>query len=292
MNDHDLHDQLERLGRRPVPPPRPEFVESLLARIQLTDDLREPAPVIYMRRQRWARARVAVAGAAAAVLLGAVGMLALARGGSGSGEGLPVELASVGQTPALNAEVEDGHLVPPENADFESVPDATYTATCKQGGRVKFGDGDSLECQTDDTLELVIEGGAIKKATRVGRAVVEETPAEAPTTAPTTFHLESTSTIEGSVDLSWDPVPGAAGYVVERAFGAGAQALAIAETDATAPEVAAGTTQVTESFAGLDPSVSKVAYRVFALDEDGEELAASRTVILTLEWVPSTAPTR
>ena len=62
MSGHDLHEQLERLGRRPVPPPRPEFVESLLERIQLTDDLSEPAPVIYLRRQSWARARVAVAG--------------------------------------------------------------------------------------------------------------------------------------------------------------------------------------------------------------------------------------
>ena len=42
MNLDELHDELVRMGRRPVPAPRPEFVKSLLDRIQLDEDLPHP----------------------------------------------------------------------------------------------------------------------------------------------------------------------------------------------------------------------------------------------------------
>ena len=52
MNVEDLQEELMQLGRRPVPGPRPEFVETLLARIQLPDEAARLAPVISLSARR------------------------------------------------------------------------------------------------------------------------------------------------------------------------------------------------------------------------------------------------
>lgn len=300
MNDHDLHDQLERLGRRPVPPPRPEFVESLLARIQLTDDLREPAPVIYMRRQRWARARVAVAGAAAAVLLGAVGVLAMARGGSDSeGTGISVGLASNETGLGFNAEVSEGHLENPDSVEFGELT-GTYTATCREGGRVTYGDGAFIDCQTGDKLILELEDGRIVEAwpgddVADEPTVVTQDSSETSTTAQRSFPLEGVSA-GGGVELSWAAPPNTevASYAIERAEVADPQApppSILAPTGAPRQEVPASKTAAHESFADLQPSVGlRVAYRVFALDRDGKVVAMSGNTV-NVDWQPSSSTT-
>ena len=293
MSDRDLHDQLERLGRRPVPPPRPEFVESLLARIQLTDDLREPAPVIYLRRKTWAGARVVFAGAAAAVLLGAVGMLALARGGSDPSTKVNVQAAS-GTADTVSAEVEDGKLVVSSSEELE---DGEHTATCTQGGVLKY-EGGSLDCDTGDMFILVTAGGKILSATPIPSAV--ETPAEETPTTVTTPDLELTSTEQGAgVSLIWSAATatGPTSYVVVRKVGGPEDAQPPAIAAPTDGEVRqeisqAGPVTVEESFEDLDPTNDKVAYRVFALDSDGNVVAQSRTLILTLQWEQTTVTTR
>ncbi|MPY93696.1 MAG: hypothetical protein GEV08_11735 [Acidimicrobiia bacterium] len=285
MSEHDLHDQLERLGRRPVPPPRPEFVENLLARIQLTDDLSEPAPVIYLRRQSWARVRMAVAGVAAAVLLGAVGMLALARGGSEPGTSLPVEMAS-GNT-SFAATVEDGRLVAPEDSPYEALQNGTHNATCRQGGRLYLADGGYVDCDTDDTLELEIVDGRIMRATKVGPMIVEQPSTETSTAVTQGEELELESSAQsGGVRLEWTPATGASveKYIVVSALGEGAPPAPIDAPTGGPRDRAVSSTSLLVSLDELTPSTDKVAYRVFAVAADGSVLAESGTLTLTLAW--------
>lgn len=279
MSDHDLHDQLERLGRQPVPPPRPEFVESLLARIQLTDDLREPAPVIYLRRQSWAKARLAVAGAAAAVLLGAVGMVALARGGEDSGQQVSVSLAS-GQ--ASEQEIDDGR------GDYPDVDNGDREATCTEGGKLEYVGGE-ITCATGEKILLTFKDGHIVDATSLPEVIGEEGPGEqGTTTVVPELPLESTKRGEGGVDLSWvaPDLDGVASFVVERAVAAEGQDPPPIDTPSAAPSQVLGSTAstTTDSLVDLVPTDAKVAYRVFALSADGTVLAQSKTVIWGLRW--------
>jgi hypothetical protein len=290
VNDHDLHEQLERLGRRPVPPPRPEFVESLLARIQLTDDLCEPAPVVYLRRQNWARARVAFAGAAAAVLLGAVGMLALARGGPDGGQTVTVRPAAAEEGPEFQASIEDGELV---DGPAEDVKDGDYWATCTQGGELKYGDDQSLVCATGETVRVTVKDNRIVDVTRGGPTVRGSEPSdEGPTTVTQqSLGLDATELPGGGVELSWSAATGedVARYVVVRRVPEASEAKPVIDDPGhgeVVPLDSADALTTVETFEGLEGS-PRVAYSVFALDDAGEVLSRSKTMIVSLDWAPS-----
>ena len=81
MNLDELDNELVRMGRQPVPAPRPEFVRSLLDRIELDEDLPTPVPIQMARRDPWARFRMVAVGAVAAALLSAVGLVSVLRDG-------------------------------------------------------------------------------------------------------------------------------------------------------------------------------------------------------------------
>ncbi|MDY7101094.1 MAG: hypothetical protein S0880_07895 [Actinomycetota bacterium] len=133
MNHEDLHETLERMGREPVPEPRKEFVDSLLPRLQMVDDLTSVAPTPAQLRQPWARMRLIAVGGVAAVLLGAVGFLSLV-GTGGNGDLLEVEMtSSSGGGVTINGE--------PIGED----------------GQGAIADGDEVVCEGDRTLQ--IEGG-------------------------------------------------------------------------------------------------------------------------------------
>jgi hypothetical protein len=150
VNLDELHDELVRMGRRPVPAPRPEFVRSLLDRIQLDEDLPAPLPIELAprRREPWARFRMVAIGAVAAALLSVVGLVSVFRDGSGGKEltisASPVVNSQVSVPPAKEITVgsdgsvatEDGHYRAACPAEGTKIPTAQGVYVCRVGETV------------------------------------------------------------------------------------------------------------------------------------------------------------
>jgi hypothetical protein len=173
VNTDELREELQRLGRQPVPAPRPDFVEGLLTRIQLTEDLQVPAPIQLVPRQPWAKFRMVAAGAVAAALLAAVGLFSLFQGGSPSRGGVlsnselhSQAVGEVTQTGTLKVSP-DGDVSLAEHPD-EPAPAGTYDAQCTADARIKSRDTGTITCKAGDKVNLTVENGQIISARSVG----------------------------------------------------------------------------------------------------------------------------
>ncbi len=293
MNDHDLHDQLERLGRRPVPPPRPEFVETLLARIQLTDDLSVPSNVVPMRRQNWAKARFAVVGVAAAVLLGAVGMVALAQDSPEAGTSIGVTMAG-NTTFDREAEVDgSGQLKAADGVT--TFPDGDYTATCKEGGVIAY-EGGTIACRTDEPVVVTIKDGRVFKAHNVPQLGVGEQ--QSPTTEVSISGLDLTwNPVAAGTELSWSATSSSTADTVARYHvlrspdATGVIGTLDPNTTAVYKELPADADSFKDDFSTVAANTPKVTYRVVGFDSDGTLVADSGILTLNLGWV-TTSSTR
>src|SRR4051812_42953357 len=167
------------MGRRPVPAPRPEFVRSLLDRIELDEDLPTPVPIQMARRDPWARFRMVAVGAIAAALLSAVGLVSVFKDG-GSKEitisAAPVSSLNqpnVPQDPSLTKEITVG------NDASVTTEDGSYKAACPgEATKIPTTKGVYV-CRAGETVLLVIVGGRVVDAG-------PEDGIEAPETPPTT----------------------------------------------------------------------------------------------------------
>jgi hypothetical protein len=189
VNLDELHDELVRMGRRPVPAPRPEFVKSLLERIQLSEDLPTPEPIQLARRQPWARLRMVAVGAIAAAALSAVGVFSLLRD-SGNRTSTVISASPVKSSESAPRAISvspDGEV----NAD-----DGTYDATCPAGdpkiptvsGEVPCHEGDTLTLYIrDHRIEaLDVSGAGGNEAAQPGVTTTSSSEGAATTAAPVT----------------------------------------------------------------------------------------------------------
>ena len=183
MNLDELHDELVRMGRRPVPAPRPELVRSLLDRIELDEDLPTPVPIQMARRDPWVRFRMVAVGAIAAALLSAVGLVSVFK--DGGTEDITISAAPVSslnqpnvpQDPSLAKEITVG------NDASVTTEDGRYQALCPgEGTKIPTTKGVYV-CHAGDTVLLVIVGGRIVDAGVEG-VVTSEPPASTTTGAP------------------------------------------------------------------------------------------------------------
>jgi hypothetical protein len=177
VNLDELHDELVRMGRRPVPAPRPEFVRSLLDRIELDEDLPTPVPIQMARRDPWARFRMVAVGAVAAAMLTAVGLVSVFR--QGDGKAITISAARVSETrseaPPKEIKVGDDASVTTE--------DGSYTAECpSEGAKIPTTKGVYV-CHLGETVLIVILGGHITEAS-VDGAAASDAPASTTTVAP------------------------------------------------------------------------------------------------------------
>lgn len=185
MDTNELHEELLRMGRRPVPAPRQEFVEDLLARIKLAEDLPLPAPMQLVPRQPWARFRMVAAGAVAAALLAAVGLFSLAKEHSNTPTQLnltqPMTLDGqpVSETSKALEVSSDGKVTGPQ-------PAGPIEATCKEAASIKLQDN-VFECKAGEQVQLTVENGRVVEAlNKVTQQHVVAGPAPAQTAlAPT-----------------------------------------------------------------------------------------------------------
>ena len=165
-----LQAELERQGRVPAPPPRRQFVEELLTRIQVSaeDDVQiigPPEPVSLVDRRAVARLRVIGALAIAAALLVVVGVYSQV---GGSNDGAQVLMTSTG---AGGGEVEvevkpDGSIVLPNGERTAEIE-----AQCKDDGRFELPSG-PVNCQEGESFRLRVENGKVIGAELVPIPVV------------------------------------------------------------------------------------------------------------------------
>lgn len=204
MNTDELREELQRLGRQPVPAPRRDFVEGLLTRIQLAEDLAVPAPIQLVPRQPWAKFRMVAAGAVAAALLAAVGLFSLFQAGSPSRGGELAHATSVGAAtqPGTLKVTADGRVTLADNPDA-SVKDGTYSAECKQDARIQTRDSGSITCSKGEQINLTVESGQILVAQTSG-TTGSSTELAVPTTVPTTS-TPATSAAPGTGPTSTSP---------------------------------------------------------------------------------------
>lgn len=279
MNEHDVHDELERLGRRPVPAPRAEFVETLLARIQLTDDVVATGTVTSLDSRRRRRARAVLAGAAAAAVLAVVGLVALSSGGGNQSPDVEVALQNGA---SVSAEVSKGGGI---EVSAGSLADGTYDATCVAGGQVQF-EGGSITCETGDELRLEVVEGTVRDA----RVVRPEVPPPSPQ-PPLLLGLEP-EPFGDEIQLTWQAYEGGdfASYQVLRTLHDGeGEVGAIAYPPGAGVEVVAEiadarATTLRQPLSDLPVNTPKVAYRVVALNGAGEVVANTLTVDFELDW--------
>ena len=150
MSYEQLRDQLERAGRRSVPAPREEFVDALLARIQMGDaDLPRPVPLAARSASRRLRL-TAVVGMAAALLI-VVGAVATLQSAPSGENDVAAQLA--GQTLPGGSSVEGDFLA-------GNPEDGTHPAVCTRGGRIATADGAYI-CQKGERLEVEVADGKI-----------------------------------------------------------------------------------------------------------------------------------
>jgi hypothetical protein len=211
MNTNELHEELLRMGRQPVPPPRQEFVEELLARINLGEDLPVPAPIQLVPRQPWIRFRMVAAGAVAAALLAAVGLFSLARENSGTTTG-PQNLKPLNVSgQQVSATSKNLQVTTDGKVTGDSPPDGRINATCQAEARIKVGDR-IFECQVDQSVTLTIQDGrvvdAFNETTKLGP---QAQPAAKQTAAPVTAAPTTTSS---ATTTSAPPAESGSGKVI------------------------------------------------------------------------------
>jgi hypothetical protein len=203
-NIDDLRDQLERLGRRPVPMPRPEFADKLLRDLQSgetsTDVLPMPTPIGSRERRKRVPARLVAMGSIAAALVLVIGLIGLTTGGSTEEPTFGFE---GGSTLAGSTRVEN---VTPKDKGWlgEGVKDGLALVTCRKGGQFTIADGTVHTCQEGQVLQVEVrnqrivsvgEPPAISSVEVASSATEAPTTTEAPSTSlPTTATTRSTAT--------------------------------------------------------------------------------------------------
>ncbi|MEA3215091.1 MAG: hypothetical protein QOJ19_1247 [Acidimicrobiia bacterium] len=206
MDTNELHEELLRMGRRPVPAPRQEFVEDLLARIKVAEDLPMPAPIQLVPRQPWARFRMVAAGAVAAALLAAVGLFSLAKEHSGNSTQLNLQPLSGQQVSDTTKSLEvssDGKVTGSETA-------GEVDATCKADARIKLQDR-VFECKAGQKVRLTIADGRVIDAVNLDTGQGPQAlPAAKDTAAPTTQPPTTTTTSQPNTTVPADTPAGQA----------------------------------------------------------------------------------
>lgn len=149
MRHDDLRNELERVGRLPVPEPRTEFVDALAQRLHLVDLTPAPLPQVPERRQALARYRMVAGGAIAAVALSAVGASYVA-GSRNQDTGVNIAAA----TAVGFIQGEDGTIRNLESTEKVREGDQIF---CEQSGEVSFGDV-THKCGEDQPLTVTREG--------------------------------------------------------------------------------------------------------------------------------------
>jgi hypothetical protein len=157
----DLRVQLERLGRRPVPTPRPEFADELLRRLQSgeADVLPMPTPLHDRDRRRRAPVRIAALGSIAAALLLVIGVLSVLSGGDSKQQvTFDFDPSSTSKSNTVDGvKVNDSGKI---LQDID-VQDGWVTATCSKGGQFRLANGEVRECKQGDTMQLYVLGKRI-----------------------------------------------------------------------------------------------------------------------------------
>lgn len=159
MGSHELEEQLRSLGRRPTPPPRPEFVEGLLERL-LADDFDTDSTVVPFERRRHRLAgKVVWMASAAAALLIAVLAVSMVDRGSGRPPATAFALASTpGEVDGVVVTVDDQGFI----ADLpESRADGPLTFTCTEDGRFRSALGREYECDAGQEVTVQVEQRSI-----------------------------------------------------------------------------------------------------------------------------------
>ena len=235
MRKHDdLRAQLEKIGRLPVPEPRPEFTDSLLTRLHAIDQLSvapvpPAAPALH---QPWLRMRMIAAGAVAAGILSAVGYITMLR---------PTEV-SVKLTAAFGSAeiVRDAERIPAEEGVELQPGDEIWVGS---GSEVHIGDerfaggsrGVTVVVDKDGDLSTTERGGAPAGGESAPSEVAEE-PTTSATAEVTTTTVEPSSTTDEQVAST--PVP------TESSASVPTTAAPVASSTATVAETSVVTTTV------------------------------------------------
>lgn len=260
MNLDELENELVRMGRRPVPAPRPEFVRSLLDRIELDEDLPTPVPIQMARRDPWARFRMVAVGAVAAALLSAVGLVSVLRDG-GNGKEITISAAPVSLNQPSEPQAKE---ITVGNDASVTTDDGSYRAACPaEGTKIPTTKGVYV-CHAGEVVLLEILGGRIVGAGAEGSAT-------APETSPTTTATPG-PTVAPPVPVTVPPTPGASVAVVTPTTTAGTPATSTT-TAVTPPPVGGGGTTP-------EPVLPSFALR-FSTPDDGS---------VTLTWDAYTGP--
>jgi hypothetical protein len=208
-NIDDLRDQLERLGRRPVPMPRPEFADKLLRDLQSgetsTDVLPMPTPIGSRERRKRVPARLVAMGSIAAALVLVIGLIGL-TGRGGPKQDMSFSFESVDATPIGSNTVDDVKVDERGTVLGEGVQDGLATAKCQKGGQFKDAAGQVYTCAEGETWEIrikdrrIIEARKLQATTTQVAAVQTEVPAT--TAAPQTTTASSTTTLPTTATTS------------------------------------------------------------------------------------------
>ncbi len=162
-----VKEQLEGIGRRPLPPPRPGFAEGLLARILAEGSV--PAggaglvvvPLAPYRRRRSAvAAKAAVAAAVAAVCVALVGVVSLVDSASSPARTTPAQLASgLGVTSEVTVG-RDGVLLGGSGQPL-ALEDGPAVLTCSDEMTFADRSGQAYRCLAGEAVSITIENNAV-----------------------------------------------------------------------------------------------------------------------------------
>lgn len=287
MSYEELRDRLEQAGRRPVPAPRKEFVDSLLARIELGDEIDLPRPVPLAARRATRRLRLTAVVGMAAAMLAVVGVLATLRSpGQDTIDqgGVRAELA--GDSQSLPAGVsDDGAFIPQDGSNLPD--DGVYRAICTRGGRIPAAER-AYFCTTNQRILVEVADGKIVSVQPQDGDAAESTPER----------FELTYSQDGdSVTVNWEATAqdDATNYVVLRSAATGAQPEPVdpAYPGDTVTELSLDETSFNEVFEDVLPTgTPAVAYRVAVVDGGGTVLAMSGKVTVTLSWTSTSTAGR
>lgn len=155
-SSRDIQEQLTRLGSRPTPAPRPEFVEGLLERLLADDVDTDPTVVPFERRgHRLAGKVVWMASAAAALLIAVLAVSVIGREQGGEGFALA---SAPGETDGIEVTVDDNGYIaqlPAEKAD------GVLSFTCTEDGRFRSAGGGLYECAKGKAITVRVKDRSI-----------------------------------------------------------------------------------------------------------------------------------